>query len=308
MPARVGAIVPVRAPAPYLAEALDGILGQDPPPERVVVVDDGSPEPLALAPGHARRCELLRVAPGGPGHARAAALAALDTDMVALCDADDVWEPGSLTLRVAALEDEPAAALCCGHALIVGPDGAATGERWEELAPGAHRGGELLRRLYAVNPILTSSVVLRRAALEGVELDTGLRRSEDWDLWLQLAGRGWGIVSQPRAVVRYRRHAAALTADIPALARSQLAVHERHRHLVDPELARRVMGADLAALGHGLIREHRFSQGRLALAQAARLAPPSPRDRAARWLCAVPGLRRVLGRGDPYRRREPHRR
>ncbi|MDQ6806200.1 MAG: glycosyltransferase family 2 protein, partial [Actinomycetota bacterium] len=37
-------IVPVYGSAPYLFEALEGVLGQNPPPDDVIVVDDGSPD------------------------------------------------------------------------------------------------------------------------------------------------------------------------------------------------------------------------------------------------------------------------
>src|SRR5439155_17824506 len=53
MPVRAGVVVPVHGWAPFLAEALDSVLTQDPAPAAVVVVDDGSSEPLRLHPDHA---------------------------------------------------------------------------------------------------------------------------------------------------------------------------------------------------------------------------------------------------------------
>jgi len=189
---RAAAIVPVHGFAPYLAEALDCVLGEK--PAQVVVVDDGSPEPLRLHPDHTARCTLLRrERAGGPAVARAAGLEAVDdtVEAIALCDADDAWEPGSLAPRQAALADDPGAALAFGRATIVGPDGRATGERWEEPAGGAHDGEALTSWLYAANPLCTSSVVLRRAALQDAGgFAAGLRVAEDWELWLRLAARG----------------------------------------------------------------------------------------------------------------------
>jgi glycosyltransferase involved in cell wall biosynthesis len=296
-----GVVIPVRTPAPFLELALDGVLGQSAAPAEVVVVDDGSAPPLRLAERHARRCRLLRITPRGPAGARAEGIAQLSSELIALCDADDVWEEDSLRLRLQALAGEPGASLCFGSARVIGADGAPTGERWTALAPGLHAGADLLTLLYAQNPILTSSVVLRREALEGLELDPGLRRAEDWDLWLQLAARGAGFLSEPRAVVGYRRHPAGLTGDLTALARDQLRMHERHRERVDPALYRRVRAADLTALGHGLLRERRYAAGRAALAEAAALHPASPRDRVRRGVAALPGARSLLGRRPPYR-------
>jgi glycosyltransferase involved in cell wall biosynthesis len=248
----VGVIVPVHGFAPYLAEALDCVLGQVPAPAEVVVVDDASPEPLALHPDHAADCVLVRrEVSGGPAAARARGLEALAprAQLVALCDADDAWTAGKLAAQLEALERFPEAGLCFGRALVVGADGRPTGERWSELAAGLHPGPELQARLYAANPIPTSSVVLRRAALAAVGgFGSPVRLAEDWDLWLRLAGAGYGFVCEPRAVVRYRRHPGGLTADVAALARCQLELHRAHGALVAPEVRARALAADAAAL------------------------------------------------------------
>jgi glycosyltransferase involved in cell wall biosynthesis len=248
----IGVVVPVRGFAPYLVETLDCVLGQDPAPAEVVVVDDASDEPLALHPDHAARCTLVRRdACGGPAAARASGLEALSpgVELVALCDADDAWAAGKLAAQVAALGRFPEAGLCFGRAFIVGADGRPTGERWTELAAGLHGGTELRERLYAANPLPTSSVVLRRAALEAVGgFASPVRLAEDWDLWLRLAAAGYGFVCEPAAVVRYRRHPGGLTADVAALARCQLELHRAHGALVADDVRERAVAADAAAL------------------------------------------------------------
>src|SRR4051812_13687623 len=131
---RVGVIVPVRAPAPYLAEALESVLGQDPAPDAVVLVDDGWRPVLELPPG----VQLVRLEGDsrGPAAARAAGLAALDTELVALADADDVWEPGKLAAQLAALAAHPGAAVCFGRAVVIDAAGRPTGEPLPEIAAG----------------------------------------------------------------------------------------------------------------------------------------------------------------------------
>jgi glycosyltransferase involved in cell wall biosynthesis len=268
----VGVIVPVRGFAGYLAETLDCVLGQRPPPDRVVVVDDASPEPVALHPDHAPRCALVRRERcGGPAAARASGLRALgkDVGVIALCDADDAWVGGKLATQLAALERFPEAALCFGRAIVVGADGRPTGERWTQLAPGPHEGPALQALLYESNPIPTSSVVLRRGALERAGgFDSPVRLAEDWDLWLRLAAGGGTFVCAPDAVVRYRRHPGGLTADVAALARCQLELHRVHGASVPIEMRERAVAADARALRSAV-------RG---------------------------GLRRLLPRRDPYRR------
>src|SRR5205823_1226474 len=82
-------------------------------------------------------------------------------------------------------------------------------ERWEEPAGGEHGPPDLGALLFERNPIPTSSVVLRRAALQaagGFRAPDELEVGEDWDLWLRLAARGERFVCAPDARVRYRRH------------------------------------------------------------------------------------------------------
>lgn len=248
----IGVIVPVHGFAPYLAEALDCVLAQVPSPAEVVVVDDASSLPLQLHPDHAPHCRLVRREEcGGPAAARASGLAALSASVsrVALCDADDAWLPGKLAAQAAAFAQSPDAVACFGRAVIVGADGRVTGERWLELRPGLHAGAELTTRLYEKNPIPTSSMVLRRSALERVGGFTSpVRVAEDWDLWLRLAFAGGSFICLGEALVRYRRHPGGLTADVEALARCQQELHETHGGLVSADIRERALAGDAAAL------------------------------------------------------------
>jgi glycosyltransferase involved in cell wall biosynthesis len=248
----IGVIVPVHGFAPYLAETLDCVLAQAPSPVEVVVVDDASVEPLELHPDHAPLCRLVRrEACGGPAAARESGLAALSdaVSLVALCDSDDAWLPGKLALQRAAFDESAGAVACFTRALIVGADGRATGERWAQLRPGLHFGVALTTLLYESNPIPTSSMMLRRSALESAGGFTSpVRVAEDWDLWLRLAARGGGFACLAETLVRYRRHPAGLTADVEGLARCQLELHRAHGSLVSDEVRERALAADAAAL------------------------------------------------------------
>lgn len=299
----VGVIVPVRGEAPFLREALRSVLSQDLPLDDVVVVDDASPQPVEIDTAVTGVVRLIRLGErGGPAGARQAGLEALGTDLVALLDADDAWEPGKLAVQVEALDRHAEAALCFGRAAVVGADGAATGERWEEPEAGALAPDGLLPLMYELNPIPTSSVLARRDALVAAG---GFASSvpygvEDWDLWLRLLAREQSFVCEPGARVRYRRHGGGLTADLARLAEASMEIHERHAALVPEEVRRRARAADLTALARGRVRERRYSEARSALAAAARLQPPGRRERVLRSLLAAPGARNLLGRRDPY--------
>lgn len=302
---QTGVIVPVHGWPSLLAETLDGILAQDPRPEVVVVVDDGSPQPIELLAEHARHCRLVRhPRRRGLASARATGLAQLDDcELVAFCDADDAWQAGKHAAQLAALAAHADAAACFGHARIVALDGRPTGEWWDELAPGRHPASELLPLLYERNPLCVSSALLRRAAVVdagGLEFD--LPRAEDWDLWLRLLARRHAFVMEPDAVVRYRRSPGALSGDIAGLARAQLHVHRTHGGLVGEAVRRRTEAADRRALARGLVREREYGGARRELRRAFALHPPDARDRALAVLLGVPLVRAALGRRDPYAR------
>ena len=294
---RVGAIVPVHGWAPYLAQALDSVIAEG--PDEVVVVDDGSSEPVRVdAP-----CTLVRrEARGGPAAARETGLEALeDCDLIALCDSDDAWRPGRLRAQLAALGD---ADVAVGRAEIVGPDDRPTGERWEEIPAGP------FVPPFDRNPICTSSVLVRRAALEAAggfaaaaaaaAAAAPLTHAEDWDLWLRLASAGATFTSVPAAVVAYRRRPGALTANVAALARAQMEVHTRHAERAGEDERRGVAAADRRALAAGLARERRWADARAALRE---IPSRGATDTARLALLALPLARGAVGRRDPYRRR-----
>jgi len=280
---RIGLIVPVMPPAPFLDEAVQSALEQDPRPDEHAIVRDEQGE--------------------GPAPTREAALARLgDCDWVALLDADDAWEPGKLAAQREALARHPDAVVCFGRATTVGDDGRPTGELLPELPAGPLAAAELTPLLFESNPIPTSSALVRRDALvrAGGFAAPG-RLASDWDLWLRLVADGATFVCEPGARIRYRRHAGGVTADIATLAESRLKVHEAHAHLVDDDSRRRAESRDLVLLARGRIRERRYREAAEALAHADELEPLHGRERALGQLVKVPGVRALLGRRRPYR-------
>jgi hypothetical protein len=300
----VGVLVPVHGFAPYLGEALDSVLSQDIDMD-VVVVDDGSPQPVVLHPDHAARVTLVRrPVAGGPAEARATGLehVGAQASLVALCDADDAWCPGALASTVRALDATPGAGWAFGRALVVGPDGRPSGERWAQPPAGRLAAAAFAQDLYVANPVPTSSVVLRREALTlAGGFPSPVRVAEDWELWLRLCGAGLDALCVPGATVRYRRHPGGLTADVTGLALAQLAVHEQHAQLARPHAAHQVIADDYAALAAGRARDGDHAEARAAWTQVAARRPLRRDERLRRLALALPGVRRRIGRADPYR-------
>jgi GT2 family glycosyltransferase len=129
-PDEVTVVVPVRDRSSVLARCLAGCTGL-----RVIVVDDGSADPAAVAAAAARaaaQCLRLPVSVGA-GAARNAGLAAARTPYVAFVDSDCVPSPGWLAPLLTHFADPAVAAVA--PRIVAGPN--ATGA--DEAGPGGSR-------------------------------------------------------------------------------------------------------------------------------------------------------------------------
>jgi glycosyltransferase involved in cell wall biosynthesis len=202
----VSVVVPAYQASGDIADALDSVFAQTFSHFEVVVVNDGSPDTpqlkAALAP-YWSRIRYIEQPNRGAGAARNSGIRATSAKYIAFLDADDLWSPECLRRQVGYLDTHPDCAAVYADAMIAG-DSPLAGRRFMETAPSA---GEpnLLALIEQRCNIPLSTVVARRDALESVGLfEEGLRRGQDFDLWLRLAGAGHQIGFQ-RVVVGTRR-------------------------------------------------------------------------------------------------------
>jgi Glycosyl transferase family 2 len=200
----------------FLPEQLKSLASQTRLPDVLFVRDDDStdetPEILrsfaTTAPFHVD----VRRNPERLGYNRnyAAAIEGPETDLLALCDQDDVWYPHKLSVLCNLLAQDPEAAAACGDAQCVSVDGASLGTSiWRQLGfdPGtrqamAHTGemGPLLRN----NVVQGSSLVLR-SSFRDLVLPFSVHGT--YDYWtaalLQAVSH---IVFAPEPLQEYRIH------------------------------------------------------------------------------------------------------
>lgn len=205
----VSVVVPVRGPAPFLAEALASLAADLSAAAEVIVVEDGTRAADEAALGGAR---LLRLPYVGRSRARNAGVEAASAPLVAFLDADDVSLPGRLARQRELLETVQEAALCFG---LVRPidsrsqpleaDARLERERFERLL-GRGPGYE---SLLVDCPIYTSATMVRREAfLAAGGYDPALDAYEDLDLYLRLARRDGLVALLGDPVACHRRHSA----------------------------------------------------------------------------------------------------
>ncbi len=117
----VTAIIPTRDRPALLRRSLHSALGQRGVRVEVVVVDDGSEEPVRCGPDvpTGRLTVIRHEVSRGVSAARNAGLAAATTQYVAFLDDDDVWAPDKLRAQLAAMEDTRGAGWSCTGAVHV---------------------------------------------------------------------------------------------------------------------------------------------------------------------------------------------
>lgn len=237
---RVAVIIPAYRSRSWLLEAIDSAVAQTSPPFEIVVVDDGSPEPLdALLGSRLAQVTYVRQPNRGPGAARNTGAACSDAALLAFLDDDDLFEPGKLAAQVAFLREHPRCALVCSDAWVFGD-----GREMRRKNRSCHHRSEpdlTLAGLLDDNPITTNTVLMRRTVFEdlgGFDEDRDLIAVEDYDLWIRVAERySMGYLDQPLG--RYRLNEAGLSAPRRFLDGVQKVLDNAVRRGVPTELRRR---------------------------------------------------------------------
>jgi mycofactocin system glycosyltransferase len=264
----VTVVVPVRDRPAHLATCVASLRRLRYPADRleVVVVDDGSQEPL-LPLGRARIVRLPT--PRGPAAARNAGAREARGEVLAFIDSDCQAEEGWLEELITELA-RPGVAAAGGRVLAARARGWL--ERYEAVRSpldlGAHAAS--VRPRHRVPYLVAANLAVHRADFEAIGgFDEQLRYGEDVDLCWRLVGHGRGVVYQPSAIVRHD-HRGGLRDFVFTRARyaaSEATLLQRHpegrRWLgFSPGSAAAVLGAFAAVLG----RRHLAALGGLALA------------------------------------------
>src|SRR4051794_15961929 len=113
-PPTFSVVVPAYQAAVTIGETLDSVLAQAPPPQEVIVADDGSTDDLDGALGRfGTAVRVVRIPHAGVAAARNAGARAASGDFVLVVDADDVLLPGKLAALGRLGQERPDLDLLC---------------------------------------------------------------------------------------------------------------------------------------------------------------------------------------------------
>ncbi len=216
----ISVVIPTYEPSRFLIDTVRSVLGQEPEPAQIAIVDDGStrsrPASLLAGIASAERIELHehRDRLGLAGNWNRAIECARG-EFVHILHQDDTVAPGFYAALLAGLRTSQRIGMAfCRHAFIDENglvERISHRERWRaSVLP------RWLDRISERQRVQCPAAMVRRdvyEALGGFRDD--LRYALDWEMWVRIAA-GYDVWYEPRVLAHYRRHRAAETARLEA--------------------------------------------------------------------------------------------
>lgn len=199
---KVSCIIPFHDPGPFLRPAVESVLGQDHPPDEVILVDDGSSDGSAeLVESSTWPVVLLRQAHAGVAAARNRGLAAASGDVIAFHDADDVWPRARMRVLVGALEADADIDVVVGRVEVIA-ERILSREETSKL-DGVHL------------PLSLPSMLVRRRLFDRVgPFNETLAVAEDAEFFMRARIAGVAVRLVDETSLLYRRHDRNMSHDI----------------------------------------------------------------------------------------------
>lgn len=194
-PLDVTFVIPVHGRVDLLGRCLESLPDGVP----VIVVDDASPDPDAIAAVAAEYgAELVRrESNGGPAAARNTALASVTSGIVAFLDSDCIAPAGWIAALAGHFHDPLVAAVA--PRIVVAGDDESYPARVSLLDLGARPGR--VQPGSRISYVPTAAMLVRVEALRAVGFDESLRYGEDVDFVWRLDAAGWRVRYDPTVSV-----------------------------------------------------------------------------------------------------------
>ena len=256
---RVSVLMPSYNHAPFVAQAIESVLGQSYSDLELIVVDDGStdgtPDVVSRYAGDPRvRIEVFSVNQGAAtatNHCRSMARG----EFVALLNSDDVFLPDKVAQQVDLLDRHPGLAAVFSQVQFIDERGEPVDDAANPFATlfrttQPHRFAWLRMFFLRGNGLCHPTILARKSVYDTLgPFDPAYRQLHDFDMWVRLCAHH-PIHVMPRPTVAYRvlLQGGNASAPGPAVFRRTVWEHSRLRHRyrsMDDETLRRAFRADL---------------------------------------------------------------
>lgn len=300
-PPAVSVIVPAYGLAHVIGETIRSILAQTFPHWEAVIVDDGAPDDVegAVRPYLGDpRISLLKTDNKGLSAARNRAIAGSGSDLIALLDGDDLYEPTYLARMMAPMRSDPTLGFVTCDATYFGAS--RVGRRFSQFVPQVEpiTLERVLRREF--NAFVAS--IFRRTAFDAAGgFDVALRSAEDLDLWIKILEQGWAARYIGAPLVHYRRRPESMSSNRHRLLGETINVYAQ----AETRLRGQPAGQVAAAMRGAVARELALAEGEALVLGGhpreglRRLHESEPWRRGLKWqlawpFLAIPGLAHPL--------------
>ena len=286
---RFSIIIPCFNADATIVQTLESLLAQTFRDFEIICVDDGSSdatrELILAAQDNDIRISLARNSGKGPSDARnLGALTLAKGEIIAFCDADDLWAPSKLAYLEAAFQMSSVDAAYSRIAFFRHqPDDATTYSQ-------VPRADLTIAHLMGENPVCTmSNLAIRRATFAATGgFDPEIVHNEDLEWLIRLVGQGARVVSIEETLTFYRRNPDGLSADLPAMAKGREAALLTAARFgfqpcpKDEAIHLRYLARRALRIGQSRIEAARFAMRGMIASPAGFFAPPR---RGALTLC-----------------------
>src|ERR1044072_7647064 len=218
----------------FIAEAIQSVLDQTYKNWELLVVDDGSTDKIAeivrRLVAKENRVKYIFQPNGMLCKARNTGIRNASGPLIAFLDSDDVSLPEKLERQIQILL-KTGVDVVYTEAVVFYEPGSVPGPTEFLIYPGKIEGPRMFDLLLLLNRIPVSSVLLQMDRLKtaGPFVDPlPYHGCEDYDLWLRLAAGGAVFYGITDKLVRYRRHAMAMTHKESKVLKPMLRVVSRH--------------------------------------------------------------------------------
>jgi glycosyltransferase involved in cell wall biosynthesis len=195
----------------FISEAIESVLNQDFGDLELIIIDDASTDKSrALIEDYEKRDARIRTI----FHGQNAGITSVVNDginaaegkFIAQIDSDDVWMSDKIRKQLAALEQNDNL-IVWSEGEVIDQNGCPQGKTFSELVMSTSKvkSGALFQTLMAGNYIFGSSLMYKKANLDGLRYDDRLLYNNDYKFLLELARKyEFYYIAEPLA--KYRMH------------------------------------------------------------------------------------------------------